>query len=330
MQQSQKTAAEAEAQGDRRLRLIVQGGIVELQLFQRIPEIGIFRTIRRIKSAVDHGLHLAVAGQRLLAGVVRIRHGIADSRVLDILDGRGDIAYHARRKLVTGDKLSCSEVADLDNLLLRPGRHHLNRRAAPYRTLHHTAEDYDAPVGIVHRVKDQRLQRCRRVSLRRRNLFYNLLQNLLDADAVLRRNQGSVLRLNTDDVLDLLLYPFGIRARKIDLINDRENIQIVVEGKIDVCKRLRLDSLCCVHDKDRTVARRKGTAHFIIKVHMSGGIDQIENIFFSVLRLVHCAHRLRFDRDSPLALQLHVVQHLILHLALRQKTCLLDNAVCQR
>ena len=103
----------------------------------------------------------------------------------------------------------------------------------------------------------------------------------------------------------------------------------MIEGKVDVCKRLRLDSLRRIHDKDRTVARSKGTAHFIIKVHMSGGIDQIENIFLSVLRLVHRTHRLRFDRDSSLSLQLHIIQNLILHLPLRQKTRLLDNTVCQ-
>ncbi len=63
---------------------------------------------------------------------------------------------------------------------------------------------------------------------------------------------------------------------------------------------------------------------------MSRRVDQIENVFLSVFRLINRADSLGFDRDSPLSLQIHVIQYLCLHLAARQKTRLLYDAIRQR
>ena len=41
--------------------------------------------------------------------------------------------------------------------------------------------------------------------------------------------------LKSDHVLDLLSHTVRISARKVDLIDDRNNIKIVVKGKIHVC-----------------------------------------------------------------------------------------------
>ena len=65
VQQTQEAAPEAKAQGDGGLRFIGEGGIVELQLFQGIPEVGILGAVHRIDTRKDHGVDLPVAGQRL-------------------------------------------------------------------------------------------------------------------------------------------------------------------------------------------------------------------------------------------------------------------------
>ena len=56
-------------------------------------------------------------------------------------------------------------------------------------------------------------------------------------------------------------------------------------------------------------------------------INQVKNIFLSILRLIHNTHGLRLDRNSPLAFQIHIIQHLRLHLTLGQQSGLLNNSV---
>lgn len=62
---------------------------------------------------------------------------------------------------------------------------------------------------------------------------------------------------------------------------------------------------------------------------MSRCIDQVKYIFFPIIRLIDSTHCLRLDRDSSLPLKVHVVQDLSLHLSARQKSCHLDDPVCQ-
>ena len=88
----------------------------------------------------------------------------------------------------------------------------------------------------------------------------------------------------------------------------------MVKGKIHICKRLGLNALSRIYNKDRTVTRRKASGYLIVKVNVTWGIDQVKDILLAVLCLVNRADCLGFDRDSALALQLHVVEDLGLHL----------------
>ena len=46
---------------------------------------------------------------------------------------------------------------------------------------------------------------------------------------------------------------------------------------------------------------------------MTGGIDQIEDVVFTICRDVFHAGGLKLDSDAAFALQLHVVEELLLH-----------------
>ncbi len=65
VQQAEKAAAVAEAQGRRRFRLEGQRGVVELQFAERFFQIGILVAVYGVEAAEDDGLGLPVAGQRL-------------------------------------------------------------------------------------------------------------------------------------------------------------------------------------------------------------------------------------------------------------------------
>ncbi len=77
VQQPQKAAAEAKAQGHRGLRLKGEGGVVELQLLQSVPQIGVVGAVRGVDAAEHHGLHRPVARQRFGGGAVRQGDGVA-------------------------------------------------------------------------------------------------------------------------------------------------------------------------------------------------------------------------------------------------------------
>ena len=104
----------------------------------------------------------------------------------------------------------------------------------------------------------------------------------------------------------------------------------MVQSQINVRQGLRLDALRRVDDQDRAVAGRQAPRDLIVKVDMAGGVDQVKDVLLPVLRAVDRAHRLRLDRNAALALQIHIVQDLVLHLAARQQAGLLDDAVGQR
>ena len=59
-------------------------------------------------------------------------------------------------------------------------------------------------------------------------------------------------------------------------------------------------------------------------------IDQIENVFFSVFCFVNGTDSLGFDRDPAFSLQIHIIEHLRLHLTACQQSRLLNDPVCQR
>ena len=147
------------------------------------------------------------------------RDCIADAGVLDVLDGGGEITNLPCCQLVAGDELARTEIADLDDFRRRARRHHADCHSFADETVTDPAEYDDAAVRIIERVEDQRLQGSLRVSCRGRNLSNNCFQNVFNADALFGRDQGSVFRLNTDDILDLLLDLLRHCAGQIDLID---------------------------------------------------------------------------------------------------------------
>ena len=101
----------------------------------------------------------------------------------------------------------------------------------------------------------------------------------------------------------------------------------MIQRQIDIGQSLSLHTLSRIHYQNGSVTGRKTPGHLIIKIHMSGRVNQIENVLFSVLRFVYNADRLGFDRDSTLSLQIHIIQYLSLHFPAGQCPCPLYNTI---
>ena len=155
------------------------------------------------------------------------------------------------------------------------------------------------------------------------------LKHILYPDAVFGRNERRILSLDPYHILDLFYHPLRLRTGKIDLVDHREYVQIMIECQVDIGKCLCLYSLGCVYNKYRAVACGKRSAHLVVKVHMTGGVDEVKDILLTILCFIDRADSLGFDGDPSLPLKIHIVEHLLLHLAACEKPRLFDDPVCK-
>ena len=157
MQQTQEAAAEAEAQRGAGLQFKGQGGVVQLQFFQRVLQVGVLGTVGRVDAAEHHGLDLTVAGQRFCGGALCQRDSIAYAGVLHRLDAGGQVAYLTGLQLGAGGQGGGTHVTHLHQRELCAGSHHADGVAGLHRALEHADVNDDALVAVIDAVEDQRL-----------------------------------------------------------------------------------------------------------------------------------------------------------------------------
>ena len=89
----------------------------------------------------------------------------------------------------------------------------------------------------------------------------------------------------------------------------------MLDCKICVCQRLRLNALRRVNNKYRTLARRQRPRYLVVEVNVTRGVDKVENVLLTVISAVLHTHRTRLYGNAALTLNVHVVKQLVLHLA---------------
>ncbi len=154
-------------------------------------------------------------------------------------------------------------------------------------------------------------------------------KHVFNADAGLCGNGNRRERIEPQIRIDLLAHPVNVGGRQIDLIDHRQQFQIVFQGQIEVGNRLRFDPLRRIDDDQRTFARHQRTPHFVRKINVARRIDQIQQIVLAVRGTVGERDRIALDRDPPFALDIHRVEHLVVELALRNATTSLDQPIGQ-
>ena len=104
----------------------------------------------------------------------------------------------------------------------------------------------------------------------------------------------------------------------------------MIQCQINVGKCLCLYALRRIHHKDRSVTGCKASGYLVVKIHMTRCIDQVEDIFLSVVRLIDDTDCLGFDGNATLPLQIHIVQNLCLHLTAGQGSGSFYDTICKR
>jgi hypothetical protein len=193
----------------------------------------------------------------------------------------------------------------------------------------HPVDDADerdhAAVLVVRRIEDERARRCVELARRRGDPLDDGVEHRVDTLPRLRRDAQHVRRVVADQVCDLGRRAVGVGLRQVDLVDDRDDLEVVLDREVRVRERLRLDALRGVDDEQRALACLKRARDLVGEVHMARRVDQVELVALPV----H-AHRLCLDGDPALALELHRVEHLVAHLACRDRVGQLQDAVGER
>ena len=102
---------------------------------------------------------------------------------------------------------------------------------------------------------------------------------------------------------------------KVDLVEHRDDLQIVLKREVEVGERLGFDALGGIDQEDRALTCRKAARDLVGEVDVSGSVDEVEDVVAAVLGAIGQAHRLGLDGDAALALDVHAVEVLGTHLA---------------
>ena len=160
-------------------------------------------------------------------------------------------------------------------------------------------------------------------------MLHHILQHLFNVDAHFGGDFRRVHGRQADDILHLLLGLQGIGCRQVDLVEHRQNLQIILHGKVGVGQSLGLHALGGVHHQHRALAGSQRPGDLVVEVHMARGVNEVELIDLPVPGLVVELHRPGLDGNAPLPLQVHVVQQLVFHLPLAHRFAFFQQAVRQ-
>ena len=329
VKQAKEAAPEAEAESKRRLRHKFESRVVQAELFERFFQLVVILRLHRIETAEDHGQRLAVARQRLFRAAFGRGDGVPHFTVVHVFDARRHITHGTAGQLLILLR-ERREIAHFGNSVYFARGHHADIHAGADGAVLH-AHIGDGPlVRIEDAVEDQAAERFLRIIFRRGDALHDGFEHLVHVLPRLRADFNGVGHVEADDVLHFFFHALRVGGRQIDFIDDRDDLQIVVEGEIDVRQRLRLHALRGVDDEDRPFAGRQAPGYFIIEVHMPGGVDEIQRVGLSVFIRIVEPGGLLLDGDAPLPLEVHRVQDLRLHVPLLHGAGRFNEPVRQR
>ena len=156
------------------------------------------------------------------------------------------------------------------------------------------------------------------------------LEDVVDAGAVLGAREDDLLARDGEDVLELVDDRVRVGRRQVDLVEDRDEREVLAQREVDVGERLGLDALRGVDDEDRALAGLQAVADLVGEVDVAGRVDEVEPVGLAVPGRVLEADGAGLDRDALLALEVHRVEDLARHLARVDRVGQLQQSVGQR
>ena len=115
-------------------------------------------------------------------------------------------------------------------------------------------QDNDSLIIVKPGIENKRLGWGLIVPFGGRDFLHDGLKNFFYANPFLCTGKNRILTIDTDNILDLLLDPLWLCAGEVDLVDDRNDLMVVVEGQIRVRKGLGFDALGGIDDEQAPLA----------------------------------------------------------------------------
>ena len=87
-----------------------------------------------------------------------------------------------------------------------------------------------------------------------------------------------LLARDREDVLQLLDDDVGLRRRQVDLVEDRDDHEVLAQREMDVGQRLGLDPLGGVDHEDGALAGLQAAADLVGEVDVAGRVDEVQAV----------------------------------------------------
>ena len=134
---------------------------------------------------------------------------------------------------------------------------------------------------------------------------------------------------HTEQVVELHHHAINLRAGQVNFVNHGNDEQIVLHSEENIANGLGFNPLRRIDEEQRPFTRGETARDLIRKIDMTRRIDEIEFVNLTIWRRVIHANGVRFDGNTPLAFEVHAVEHLILHLKFAQRLRLLEQPISQ-
>src|SRR6202034_3330949 len=132
-----------------------EAGVVQLQLVQRVAQIGQLVTVDRIEPAEDHRLGILVAGQGLTRSVAGRGHRLTRPRLADVLDAGDEVAHFPWAESLHRDAYGRAHAHFLD-VMHRVRLHEAKPRAGFEGAVDDADGAHHTAVLVIGRIEDQR------------------------------------------------------------------------------------------------------------------------------------------------------------------------------
>ena len=142
-----------------------------------------------------------------------------------------------------------------------------------------------------------------------------MFEDFGDAFACFCGREDGLIRGDTDDVFDFRADLFGFGGGEVDLVDHGHDFMVMLDRLIDIGERLRLHALRRVDHQQRAFARGEGAGDFVGEIDMAGRIHQVQLVKLAIAGRIVEPHGLRLDRNAALFLNVHIIKHLLRHLA---------------
>ena len=335
VQQSEEATSETKAQSYGCFRFVREGGVVKLQLFKRIAQVGEIRLGNWEQARINHRRWFLVAAQWLLRTMDCPRDGIADLGLAHIFHASDQVTNLARSKtraLFRGG----AHDANFQQFVGGSSGHHLDLLARCQLAVHHANVGNHTAVGVIDGVENHRTSWGVFLKFRGRcwNKFNDLIQKLRDTHASFTGHAQHIFRFTTHNVGDLQRVLVWIRRWKVNLIQHRDDLKIVFHSQVQVCQGLGFNALRCINKQNRAFTRFKRTGDFISKVHVAWRIDHLHDdllaLVLTTARNPWQANVLSLNGNAAFTFDVHVVQVLITHIAGIHNVRQLQDTVSER